>query len=202
MRKTNFLTFSITCVLLFISSQLFSQVQGTGMGTLNPHESAALEVASTTGGMLIPRMTVEQKNNIVAPATGLLVYDTTSKCISQNTGTPTEPLWVCLHTKNTQNSSFYMPSIAIKTSNVGTSLQLDLYEVYKKQFNAPVVKSTNAPSSISYFPKATDLYYYVIQYDENILQLTELSAMGILNYKVIKQARYSTFINVVFVVKE
>lgn len=39
--------------------------------------SAALEVQSTTQGLLFPRMTTTQKNAISSPAEGLCVYDTT-----------------------------------------------------------------------------------------------------------------------------
>jgi hypothetical protein len=39
--------------------------------------SALLDVASTTKGFLMPRMTTTQKNAIVTPATGLMVFDTT-----------------------------------------------------------------------------------------------------------------------------
>ena len=38
--------------------------------------TAILDVSSTTKGLLIPRMTLQQKNTIVHPATGLLVYQT------------------------------------------------------------------------------------------------------------------------------
>lgn len=38
--------------------------------------SAILDVNSTTKGLLIPRMTAAQKNAIVTPATGLLIYQT------------------------------------------------------------------------------------------------------------------------------
>ncbi|MBL7701309.1 MAG: hypothetical protein JNM14_03615 [Ferruginibacter sp.] len=38
--------------------------------------SAMLDVSSTTKGLLIPRMTNLQKNNIATPATGLLIYQT------------------------------------------------------------------------------------------------------------------------------
>lgn len=41
-----------------------------------PAPSAMLDVASTTAGMLVPRMTAAQRTAIAAPATGLLVYQT------------------------------------------------------------------------------------------------------------------------------
>lgn len=205
MKKTQFLTLFLTFVSLFVSVQSFSQVNGTGMGTLDPHPSAALDVVNTSAGILIPRMNVDQKNSIVSPASGLLIYDTTNKCISQNTGTPSVPTWVCLSAKDTQNSFFYMPSIAIDASvvtpvNQGGS-HLDLYEVYKKQFSRPAAKSTDAPNSIPYFPKATDLYYYLIEYDESIFNLIGTSSIGTIEYKIIKASNYATFINVVFVLK-
>lgn len=40
--------------------------------------SAALEIDSTTKGLLLPRMTTTQRDAIAAPASGLLVYNTTT----------------------------------------------------------------------------------------------------------------------------
>ncbi|WP_123912153.1 hypothetical protein [Flavobacterium sp. AJR] len=201
MKKNNFLMSIITFVMLCTSMQVFSQVDGTGMGTVNPHPSAALDVVNTKAGVLIPRMNVTQKNAIVSPASGLLVYDTTSQCISQNAGTPTVPVWVCLSAKDKQNSFFYMPSMAIDASKVGLSATLDLYAEYKKQFNTPAARSANAPISIPYFPKANDLYYYIAQYDKNIIQVNAISEEGIMAYKIIKESTYASFMNIVFVIK-
>jgi hypothetical protein len=47
-----------------------------GIGTTSPAASAALEVKSTTKGLLIPRMTQTQREAIASPAQGLLVYET------------------------------------------------------------------------------------------------------------------------------
>lgn len=186
---------------LLISPPLFSQVAATGIGTLDPHASAALDVVNTTAGLLIPRMDVNQKNAIVSPASGLLIYDTTNKCISQNTGSPTTPSWVCLSSKDTQNSFFYMPSIAVDASELSTNSSINLYEEYKKQFSTPAATSEQAPNSIPYFPKATDLYYYVVQVDRSVLESVSLSTNGIFTYGIIKQSTYLTFIDVVLVIK-
>jgi hypothetical protein len=60
-------------------SSLFSHAasaQGIGVGTTTPDASAALDVTSTTQGMLVPRMSQAQRNVIPNPANGLMVYQT------------------------------------------------------------------------------------------------------------------------------
>ena len=61
-------------ILLFmVSTSLVAQV---GIGTVTPDASSALEIESTSAGILIPRMTEAQRTAIGSPATGLLVYQT------------------------------------------------------------------------------------------------------------------------------
>ena len=47
-----------------------------GINNQAPDASAALDIASTTSGLLIPRMTAAQKSNISSAATGLMIYQT------------------------------------------------------------------------------------------------------------------------------
>ena len=61
--------------LLLVSVISFAQV---GIGTTAPNSSAALDVTSTTKGLLPPRMTTVQRDAIVSPTTGLQVYNTTT----------------------------------------------------------------------------------------------------------------------------
>jgi hypothetical protein len=49
-----------------------------GKGASNPVASAQLEVFSTSKGFLPPRMTTTEKNAIASPATGLVLYDSTT----------------------------------------------------------------------------------------------------------------------------
>ena len=51
-----------------------AQKNNVGIGTTKPDQSAALEVSSTTQGFLPPRVTLQQRNSIQNPATGLMVY--------------------------------------------------------------------------------------------------------------------------------
>lgn len=64
-------------LLLTISFNLFGQT-GVSINTDNsqPNESAILDVKTTTQGVLLPRMTVNQRLEIVNPAEELLVYQT------------------------------------------------------------------------------------------------------------------------------
>ncbi len=46
-----------------------------GIGTSSPHPSAIMEVWDTAKGVLIPRLTISQRNNISGPAHSLLIYN-------------------------------------------------------------------------------------------------------------------------------
>jgi len=52
--------------------------QGVGIGTSTPHPSAILELSSTTKGLLIPRLTETERQALPDPATGLLIFNTTT----------------------------------------------------------------------------------------------------------------------------
>ena len=60
-------------VLIALSFNTIAQV---GIGTSNPHASAALEIKSTSKGFLFPRMTKVARDAISSPATGLTIYCT------------------------------------------------------------------------------------------------------------------------------
>lgn len=71
---------SITLALL-LSSGAFSLAQNNvGIGTNTPNPNAALEIQSTNQGVLVPRLTTAQRNAIVNPTEGLLVYDIDVNC--------------------------------------------------------------------------------------------------------------------------
>jgi hypothetical protein len=66
----------IFCILIIAASVNCLHAQSIGIGTAAPNASAQLDVTSTSKGLLLPRMTLAQRNLIVSPATGLLVYQT------------------------------------------------------------------------------------------------------------------------------
>jgi uncharacterized protein (TIGR02145 family) len=53
-----------------------------GIGTSTPNATAITEMNSTTQGFLPPRMTTTQRNAIVNPALGLVIFNTTTNCLN------------------------------------------------------------------------------------------------------------------------
>jgi hypothetical protein len=72
-----------TCFAKSIQAQnTFPATGPAGIGTTTPNASSLLEIKSTTKGLLIPRMTLAQRDAIAVPPavppTGLLIYQTNS----------------------------------------------------------------------------------------------------------------------------
>lgn len=61
-----------------MAQNTFPSSGSAGIGTTSPNASSILEMKSTAKGVLIPRMTLTQRNAIASPATGLLIYQTNS----------------------------------------------------------------------------------------------------------------------------
>jgi uncharacterized protein (TIGR02145 family) len=83
----------IIVILLINSSLLFPQVAINIDGSA-PDNSAMLDVKSTTKGMLIPRMTLAERDLIANPANGLLIFCTIDNQFYANKGTSSIPNWV------------------------------------------------------------------------------------------------------------
>jgi len=66
----------IWVILLNLCNMCYSQNVSINATGAPPATSAMLDVVSTTGGLLIPRMTEVQRNAIVVPATSLMIYQT------------------------------------------------------------------------------------------------------------------------------
>jgi hypothetical protein len=65
-----------------------------GIGTDFPHMSSILEVSSTNKGVLIPRMLSGDRDAIVSPATGLMIYNLTDSAVEVNIGIPPLKEWI------------------------------------------------------------------------------------------------------------
>ncbi len=130
-------------------------------------------------------------------------------------------VWVRLASStNAAAQFFYMPSIVMDTSVASTGVKRNLHAEYVAQFtgttfvmdtnggtvdvNTPspkFIKSDGAPITIPNVPSATDLYYYITDYDTTSLANLSIDANGILTYDVIGTGTDYSFVNIVFVVK-
>ncbi|MEO1437400.1 MAG: tail fiber protein [Bacteroidota bacterium] len=77
--RFSFLILSVLTILLILSviSSSYAQVSINTDGA-NPDGSAMLDITSSDRGVLLPRMSTAEREAINNPATGLIVYDTTS----------------------------------------------------------------------------------------------------------------------------
>ena len=81
--------------LLYTTGATSFAQNNVGINTQAPNASAALDIVSTTQGILIPRMTQAQRDGISLPATGLMIYQTdNTPGFYYNVGIPTAKNWV------------------------------------------------------------------------------------------------------------
>ena len=82
------ITRCLLCLFIFCFYVPFLTAQ-VGINTDNgdPDASAMLDIKSTDKGVLIPRMTTTQRDNISSPAKGLLIYDNTTNSFWYHNGT-------------------------------------------------------------------------------------------------------------------
>lgn len=126
-------------LLCFLCTQLFfSQI---GINTTVPNQSAMLDIVSNNKGVLVPRIALSSRTDaatIPSPATGLIIYNTTTAGIGGNqitpgltinTGTPANPIWASLQViTNTQGHTtdklryLGFPNVT-KTTTVGGFLE-------------------------------------------------------------------------------
>lgn len=199
----------LTLTLALISSIGFAQSK---IGGTSPeiNASAILELDSESDkGLLLPRVALES-TSLAAPLTahveGMTVYNTatTSDVVPgfyYNDGVKWSQM---ITSDNKAVKFFYMPSIVFDTSVNASGLQKDLFAEYKDQFtgtNNRMVSSTGAPGVIPYFENASDLHYYVTDYDPAVFSNIVIDQNGIMTYDVTAAATDATIINIVFVVK-
>ena len=92
------LKFFIVQLFLLPLGSIYAQV---GVGTTTPDLSSALDISSTSQGLLMPRLTTTQRDAIVSPAKGLIIYNITSNDGELNIGNPSTPKWIGIKSQET-----------------------------------------------------------------------------------------------------
>ncbi len=125
-KKLLFLVFLCTNVLIY------GQV---GVNTTSPDPSAVLDVFSNEQGVLLPQLTTVQRDAIVSPANGLLIYNTDGNEFEYNFGSPTAPVWQVI--ANTGASGNIGDSVKYSNTDVTTNINAD------PAINAPLLGTLN-----------------------------------------------------------
>ena len=206
MKKIIYLLFFVSVFAITAKSQVTIGSQDA------PTAGAVLELKSTNLGFLPTRVELFRPSDprpLPAHVEGMVVYNTRVNVIDSlragfyyNSGSR----WIHLSEDPYFTQKwFYMPSIVFDTSNPGPQPDIDLYQEFKKQLNTDgphLKKSDGAPApALSVVPAATDLYYYITDYDSDVFKILSISDKGKMSYEIITQASDSTFLNIVFVEK-
>lgn len=109
-------TIFITTIILLLPSVFSAQV---GIGTTTPDSSAVLDLVSIDRGFLLPRLTTTQRQTILNPAKGLMIYNLTTNRVQVNTGTPASPIW--LESESSPDSSIITNTVSEEVSTTSTT---------------------------------------------------------------------------------
>jgi uncharacterized protein (TIGR02145 family) len=107
-RKSNFMKKLFILFAIFTTFAATAQSVGINADGSAANASAMLDVSSTTKGLLPPRMTTSERNAIASPATGLVLFNTTSNGLEIKSSTG----WISL---KTSSDAVFLPTIVIGT---------------------------------------------------------------------------------------
>ncbi|GAB6123682.1 hypothetical protein [Dysgonomonas termitidis] len=187
---------------------LYIQAQVTIGSGIPPDENALLDLkeddnGNSTKGLLLPRVQlsdIDSPSPLTEHKEGMFVYNIgengfVGRGVYYNTGEKWEKV------SSLFTNWFYMPSVVFDTSLTGEGFTKNLYELYRDQFENPMMKSSDAPPSIPHMPAANDLYYYITVYDTDVFEIISLSDSGILVYNIKQAVSAYSLINIIFVLK-
>jgi len=170
-----------------------------------PVEGAILELRSDKLGFLPPRVVLSELSNpepLPNHVEGMVVYNTKndpSKDLQTGLYYNDGSRWIRFSTlPSSLDDWFYMPSIVFDVSETGKFTK-NLYDEYTKQFGNPKARSGKSPDFI--LPKASDLNYYILDYDSAVFNNVSVDETGKMAYEIINAASDATYINIVFVKK-
>jgi hypothetical protein len=152
----------ILLVTFFIAFTNFT-AQGQSMGisstSITPDASSILELRTTSKGLLTPRMTTTQRDAISSPATGLVIYNTSTNQFNFYNGT----IWTALATGSSAVNSVTGTTNRISIGGTSTDPTIDISSNYVGQtsittlgtitagiWNGSALTSTYLPSATVY----------------------------------------------------
>lgn len=128
--------------LLLIFTSVIFQITNAQVGISTTSPEGALDIVSTTGGLVPPRMNQTERDALVSTMTpkSAVIFNTTSNNLEINTGTNLAPIWSTISTKNATNGS----SIAkiIYTASAGDSSKTITIDDLTFRFSTGILGST------------------------------------------------------------
>ncbi|MCX6305354.1 MAG: hypothetical protein NT040_10320 [Bacteroidetes bacterium] len=171
-------------LILFLLAGMISYAQvGINSDGSAPDPSAMLDVRSTSKGMLVPRMTIAERNDISSPASGLLVFCTDNNQYFSNKGTPAVPNWVMISSQwlNSGNNIYF------NSGNVGigvsspTTISLQVNGKIGASYGtttAPGFTFDNGIENTGFSSPAANSISFITQATEK-MRLNQAGALGI-----------------------
>jgi hypothetical protein len=134
----------VLLVILLFYVTMHSQI---GIGTSSPEVSSLLDLNSNSKGFLPPRLSETEKVGINNPASGLVVFNTTTNDLETNTGTPLLPNWKGTkggyETVTAIDTTSTKSLLAVRTSGMILNPVPGIYSVtYNSQYNNSKVLTT------------------------------------------------------------
>jgi hypothetical protein len=146
-------------LILITNFSAHGQSMGISSTSITPDASSILELRTTSKGLLIPRMTTTQRDAIGSPATGLVIYNTSTNQVNFYNGV----VWTAVASGSTGVSSVTGttnriaiggtsadPTIDISSGYVGQSSITTLGTITTGTWNGSALTSAYLPSATVY----------------------------------------------------
>lgn len=117
------LVLSILSLILLFSTSGFTQGVGIGIDMSDVDNSAILELQDTTKGFLMTRLTTAQRDAIVDPAEGLIIFNQTTKCFEAWVDDLWQKVWCSAVTQGADSITSAPPPLICSE----TPLQLSVF---------------------------------------------------------------------------
>lgn len=144
-------------ILTLLLAATAAQAQ-VGIGTASPDASAILDITASSKGFIVPRMTSGQRDAILAPTEGLLIYNTTANALEIVNGSSQ---WVNLSTATTtavaSGTTSSTGGIGVGTTSPNANAVLDISSTTK---GVLLPRSSSDPTGVAgmiYYNTTSDI---------------------------------------------
>lgn len=137
---------------VFLQSLVFAQNNNVGINTATPDPTAVLHLESDHQGLLVPRLSVTQRDAITTPATGLIIYNTDDNHEEIYSGT----CWIPSYLKNCDDCALDLAfQQASYTLNRATALSLTIPVTVSQSTNSGQNLPVNLSVVHTFSPEST-----------------------------------------------